>query len=76
MVSSSSPDYIVPIIPAGCFLAARMAVLLLANHVHARAYLRFGLLWVDVATAVESVHDDVENLFDALETFLPLFDAL
>ena len=39
-------------------------------------YGRFGILWVGVATAVESFHDAVDTLFDALEPFLGLFDVL
>ena len=31
---------------------------------------------MDVAIAVEGFHDAAENLFDALEDFLPLFDVL
>lgn len=37
---------------------------------------RFGTLWVGVATVVESFHDAVDNLFDALDPFLGLFDVL
>ena len=49
----------------------RFLVKPLASHVG-----RFGQIWVEVAQAVESFHDEVASLFDALSPFLGVFDAL